>query len=93
MPPSAQTHDDTPCASPDPLLGGTLALMSFYARTQHTGAARKIARNLALLAQHPELPPSLQIVCRRLFGDWVRAAQEPVLPGPHDLHDEPPLMQ
>ena len=46
-------------ASPDPLIAGTLALLSHYARTQHLGAAQKIARNLALLAQHPGVSPPL----------------------------------
>jgi hypothetical protein len=82
-------------SAPDPLLGGTLALMSFYARTQHAGAARKIARNLALLSQHPQLSAPLQTICKRLFGDWVRAAgvAPAACPATTDVHEEPALMQ
>jgi hypothetical protein len=95
--PAEQRHVATTNASPDPILGGTLALMSFYARTQHAGAAQKIARNLALLAQHPELSAQLQTICKRLFGDWVRAADMPaaerLVTVRADLHEEPPWMQ
>ena len=82
-------------ASPEPLIGGTLALMSFYARTRHLGAARKIARNLALLARHPGLSTPLQTICHRLFGDWLGAAgaQGEALAAPIAVHEEPPLMQ
>ena len=80
--------------SPEPLIGGTLALMSYYARTRHLGAAQKIARNLALLARHPGVSTPLQTICHRLFGDWLGTA------GPQEavdsriaVHEEPPLMQ
>jgi hypothetical protein len=82
--------------SPDPLIGGTLALLSYYARTQHLGAAQKIARNLALLARHPGVSASLQTICNRLFADWRDAAEpddaEAVDPR-LAVHEEPPLMQ
>jgi hypothetical protein len=84
-------------ASPDPLIAGTLALLSHYARTQHLGAAQKIARNLALLAQHPGVSPPLQTICERLFVDWLGAAGRDDGIEPLDpciaVHEEPPLMQ
>ena len=84
-------------ASPDPLIAGTLALLSHYARTQHPGAAQKIARNLALLAQHPGVSPPLQTICERLFVDWLGAAERDDGIEPLDpciaVHEEPPLMQ
>ena len=86
-----------PQASADLLIGATLALLSAYARTQQLGAAQKIARNLALLAQHPGVAPPLRSICDRLFADWFAAAER----DPDDeaidpciaVHDEPPLMQ
>lgn len=84
-------------ASPDPLIAGTLALLSHYARTQQLGAAQKIARNLALLAQHPGVSPQVQTICERLFADWLGAAERDDGLEPLDpriaVHEEPPLMQ
>ncbi len=63
-----------PCTQParlDPIIVGTLALLTFYARTPNLAAADKIARNLALIARHPEASAALQAVCTRLFSDWL----------------------
>jgi hypothetical protein len=92
---SGQPRKTPPPASPDPLIGSTLALLSTYARTQQLGAAQKIARNLALLAQHPGVSPPLQTVCSRLFADWLGAAEreEDPLDPCIAVHEEPPLMQ
>jgi hypothetical protein len=65
----------TPQASLEPILGGTLALLTFYARTPNLAAADKIARNLALIARHPEASAALQTVCTRLFTDWLGPLQ------------------
>jgi hypothetical protein len=94
----APPRKSTPAAaSPDPLIGGTLALLSHYARTQHLGAAQKIARNLALLARHPGVSPPLQTLCHQLFADWLGAAEPDTDEEPLDpciaVHEEPPLMQ
>jgi hypothetical protein len=78
--------DDTPtpragsCGPLEPIIGGTLALLTFYARTPHSAAADKIARNLALIARHPQASERLQTVCTRLFLDWL---------GPTATNDEP----
>ncbi|WP_119290870.1 hypothetical protein [Azohydromonas sediminis] len=81
---STDGSDDACSASPvgplEPILGGTLALLTFYARTPHLAAADKIARNLALIARHPQAGEPLQTVCARLFVDWL---------GPTTTHDEP----
>lgn len=68
---------DCPASTPsvDPLIGGTLALLSFYARTPNLAAADKIARNLALIARHPAASEGLQTVCTRLFADWIGPLQ------------------
>jgi len=67
--------DETPgmvCGAPlEPIIGGTLTLLTFYARTPHLAAADKIARNLALIARHPQASERLQLVCTRLFLDWL----------------------
>jgi hypothetical protein len=55
----------------EPIVGGTLALLTFYARTPHSAAADKIACNLALIARHPQASDRLQAVCTRLFLDWL----------------------
>jgi hypothetical protein len=82
---AASTAPAAPCApaSPgalEPIIGGTLALLTFYARTPHLVAADKIARNLALIARHPQASEALQTVCTRLFLDWL---------GPCRTSDEP----
>ncbi len=70
----------TPAAGAlEPIIGGTLALLTFYARTPHLAAADKIARNLALIARHPQASAPLQTVCTRLFLDWL---------GPTGTNDE-----
>ncbi len=68
------------CGPIEPIVGGTLALMSHYARTPNLAAGDKIARNLALLARHPQASAELQTVCSRLFLQWL---------GPVQLQDVP----
>jgi|GEM_PF-1457071 len=83
-----------PCGMPlEPIIGGTLALLTFYARTPHLAAADKIARNLALIARHPQASERLQTVCTRLFLDWLgpTATQDEALPlAPRAAHPAPP---
>ncbi len=64
----------------EPIIGGTLALLTHYARMPNLAAADKIARNLALIARHPDASAALQTVCTRLFTDWV---------GPVEVQDAP----
>ena len=64
-----------------------------HARTPHLAAADKIARNLALIARHPQASERLQLVCTRLFLDWLgpTAPQDEFTPSPHRAaHPTPP---
>ena len=65
----------------EPIIGGTLALLTHYARTPNLAASERIACNLALIARHPEASASLQAVCTGLFTDWL---------GPLEVQDAPP---
>ena len=78
-------------ANPDPtpnpaasrleaIVGGTLALLTHYARMPNLAASDRIACNLALIARHPEASDALQAVCTGLFTDWL---------GPLDVQDAP----
>jgi hypothetical protein len=80
----------------EPIIGGTLALLTFYARTPNLSAADKIARNLALIARHPDASAALQTVCIRLFRDWLGPleAQDGVPENAwRDVWPMPPLAQ
>ena len=69
-----------PSADVEPLLAGTLALMSAFhggAPCPHMG--RKIASNLARIAAHPQLSPEFRTIVGRLAGQW---AQREGVPGP-----------
>jgi hypothetical protein len=71
--------DPPPRAAPsrlEPIIGGTLALLTHYARMPNLSAAERIACNLALIARHPEASSALQTVCTRLFADWLGPLQE-----------------
>jgi hypothetical protein len=73
MPLPADT-DFPPSAAPsrlEPIIGGTLALLTHYARMPNLSAAERIACNLALIARHPEASAGLQTVCTGLFNDWL----------------------
>jgi hypothetical protein len=64
----------------EPIIGGTLALLTHYARLPNLAAADRIAGNLALIARHPDASDALQAVCTRLFTDWL---------GPLEVQDAP----
>jgi hypothetical protein len=83
MPPStpAQPAPEPAHARLEPIIGGTLALLTYYARMPNLAAADKIARNLALIARHPDASAALQTVCTRLFTDWL---------GPLEVQDAAP---
>ena len=57
--------------SAEPLLAGTLALMTFYADRPSVAAMQKIGRNLQCLHQHPALSAEMSLVCRRLAAYWL----------------------
>lgn len=75
---------DTPAAPVagglEPILSGTLTLLTHYARMPDLGVSERIACNLALIARHPEASAELQAVCTGLFADWL---------GPLEVQDAP----
>ena len=80
----------------EPIIGGTLALLTHYARSPSLSAADCIARNLALIARHAEASPALQSLCTRLFTDWLGPLQpQDTVPGQEwrDVWPMPPAMQ
>jgi hypothetical protein len=83
LPPRVFNLPQTATASTtlEPIIGGTLALLTHYARMPNLAAADRIAGNLALIARHPDASSALQTVCTRLFTDWL---------GPLEVQDAPP---
>jgi hypothetical protein len=67
--PTHSAASDTPQV--DPLIGGTLALLTLYARAPDMAAADRIAANLAQLARHPRLSEPLRTLCTQLFLHWL----------------------
>ncbi|MGE0072436.1 MAG: hypothetical protein AB7S55_05180 [Thiomonas sp.] len=62
--------DDT-IGSAEPLIAGTLALMTFYADKPSVAARQKIGRNLQTLQHHSGISAELSVVCRRLAAYWL----------------------
>lgn len=54
-----------------PVIGGTLLLLSHYAQAPDLAAAERIAHHLALIARHPDASDGLQHICTQLFAAWV----------------------
>ena len=83
MPPPAPLDlpPSTAATRLESILGGTLALLTHYARMPNLAAWDRIACNLALIARHPEASAALQAVCTGLFTDWL---------GPLEVQDAPP---
>ena len=79
---SANTEAQTPATMPplEPIIGGTLALLTHYARMPDLATSDRIACNLALIARHPQASAALQAMCTGLFTDWL---------GPVDVQDAP----
>ena len=65
----------------DPILGGTLALLTHYARMPDLHVSDRIACNRALIARHPDASAALRSVCSGLFTAWL---------GPIEVQDAPP---
>lgn len=79
--PPAQMPPTETAAWPEPLIAGTLELLTFYARNPTLAAADQIASHLARLARHPGVSDTMQGLCTRLFLDWL---------GPADIQDTGP---
>lgn len=73
---------DAPTASSglEPIISGTLTLLTHYARMPDLAVSERIACNLALIARHPDASSALQAVCTGLFADWL---------GPLEVQDAP----
>lgn len=71
--PQGDEEYEMPCA--EALLAGTLALMTAYAQSSRDGhrvlMARKVATNLQVLAQHPQLSHAFKTMLSRLLGRWI----------------------
>ena len=67
----------------EPLIAGTLALLTFYAQQPTVAAAQKIGRNLQILHQHPQISAELSIVCRRLAAYWLTLGCDVPQPDAH----------
>jgi hypothetical protein len=86
--------DDAPAV--EALIGGTLSLLTLYARSPNLAAADKIASNLALLARHEQVSQPLQTICTRLFLDWLGPVQLQDVGVEHhwkDVQDAPAVTQ
>ena len=75
LPTPSDTATTVPAMPLEPIIGGTLALLTHYARSPSLSTADCIARNLALIARHPEASSALQSTCTRLFTDWLGPLQ------------------
>jgi hypothetical protein len=87
MPKSAACRQTNPAPEPaalQPVIGGTLLLLSHYAQAPDLAAAERIAHHLALIARHPDASDGLQHICTQLFATWV---------GPVRLQDVSPDRQ
>lgn len=82
-PPSVSEPECTLVAA-EPLLAGTLELLTFYARHPSLAGADQIASQFARLARHPGMSDAMQGVCTRLFLEWL---------GPPDTQDTGPEQQ
>jgi hypothetical protein len=60
----------------EPVLAGTLCLMSTFARCGCTRMAMKICDNLEWLATNPELSKEFRTVCARLLEQWEGSLSE-----------------
>jgi hypothetical protein len=70
--PACNPTEPPPETTPlQPVIGGTLLLLSWYAKSPHLGAADRIAHNLALIARHPDASDGLQHICAQLFATWL----------------------
>ena len=54
----------------EPVLAGTLVLMSIFRHNACPHAAQKIVHNLALLSKRSELSEEFRDLCSRLCEDW-----------------------
>jgi len=75
----------------EPIIVGTLALLTHYARMPNLAASDRIACNLALIARHPEASAALQAVCTGLFTDWLGPVEPQDAPRGSEWRDVWPM--
>ncbi len=80
LPPASNARPPAVVPRLDPIIGGTLALLTHYARMPNLEVSDRIACNLAQIARHPEASAALQAVCTGLCADWL---------GPVEVQDAP----
>jgi hypothetical protein len=83
-------------AAPDrialqPVIGGTLLLLSHYAQAPDLAAAERIAHHLALIARHPDASDGLQHICTQLFAAWIGPVRLQDLPAERQWRDVWPM--
>jgi len=98
MPPCSDPDvlPNNPAARLESILGGTLALLTRYARMPNLATSDRIACNLALIARHPEASTALRSVCAGLFTDWLGPLEVQDAPRGNEWRDVwpmPPTMQ
>jgi hypothetical protein len=59
----------------EPVIAGTLCLMSAAMHSQSPRAMLKIERNLELLSRHPGVTPNFRVICSRLARQWCARAR------------------
>ena len=95
--PLPPVSDPSPAACGlEPIICGTLTLLTHYARMPNLAASERIACNLALIARHPEASAALQAVCTGLFTDWLGPVEPQDAPrdsGWRDVWPMPPATQ
>ncbi len=71
--------------SAEPVLAGTLVLMSVFRHTACPHAAGKIVHNLDLLSKRTELSEEFRDLCTRLCEDWRCIPFSAVSTGPQPV--------
>jgi hypothetical protein len=74
-----------------PVIGGTLLLLSHYAQAPDLAAAERIAHHLALIARHPDASDGLQHICTQLFAAWIGPVRLQDLPAERQWRDVWPM--
>jgi hypothetical protein len=91
-PPTPFQSSPAPAAARlESIVGGTLALLTHYARMPDLSLSDRIACNLALIARHPEASSALRSVCIGLFTDWLGPLQVQDAPAGADWRDVWPM--
>ncbi len=72
----------------EPLLAGTVALMTCYGDTPLRSIARKVSANLSMLAEHPSCSAPLRRALLMAQADWIDRCGRPrsavaALPAPN----------